>query len=69
MMGLAKDFFVFFLSLFEREGEREDMYTHMHTHASKGGAEKGRDRIPSRLSAVSAEPDLWSEIMNCEIMI
>ena len=27
-------------------------------HVNRGGAEKGRERIPSRLQAVSAEPDV-----------
>ena len=33
-----------------------------------GGEEKGRERIPSRLCAVSAEPDLGLDPVNCEIM-
>ena len=30
--------------------------------------EGGRERIPSRPCAVSAEPDVGLEFMNCEIM-
>ena len=30
--------------------------------------ERERDRIPSRLHAVSEEPDLGLELMNCKIM-
>ena len=32
------------------------------------GRERGRERIPSRLHAVSAEPDAGLELTNCEIM-
>ena len=47
---------------FERERES--------THASGGGAERerGRERIPSRLRAVSREPDVGLDPVNCEIM-
>ena len=35
----------------------------------KGRAERrGRERIPSRLRTVSAEPDTGLELVNCEIM-
>ena len=40
--------------------EREDV--------SGGGEERGRARIPSRLHAVSTEPDVELELMNCEII-
>ena len=43
---------------FERETER----------ANRGRAERGRDRIPSRLCAVSTKPNVGLEITNCEIM-
>ena len=46
----------------ERESERG------RKKVSRGGAERGRERIPSRLHAVSAEPDLGLEPMNCESM-
>ena len=36
--------------------------------AGEGQRERGRERIPSRLSAVSAEPDAGLEPTNCEIM-
>ena len=35
---------------------------------SRGGAERKRE-IPSKLCAVSTEPDTGLELMNCEIMI
>ena len=39
---------------------------------SRGGAkrkrERGRQRIPSKLSTVSREPDTRLELTNCEIM-
>ena len=34
----------------------------------EGGAERGRERIPSRLCAVSAEPDAGLAPMNHEIV-
>ena len=34
---------------------------------SGGGAERGRERIPSRLHAVSAEPDVGLKLTNREI--
>ena len=34
----------------------------------EGQKEKGRERIPSRLRTVSAEPDVGLKHMNCEIM-
>ena len=39
-------------------------------HANKGGAERerGRQRIPSRLHTVSAEPNAGLELKNREIM-
>ena len=30
---------------------------HMHTHEQGRGRERGRERIPGRLCAVSAEPE------------
>ena len=44
----------------ERERERENM--------SGGVAEKGRERKPGRLHAVSTEPDAGLNPMNHEIM-
>ena len=32
------------------------------------GAEKERERIPSRLRALSTEPNVGLELTNCEIM-
>ena len=36
--------------------------------AEEGQRERGRERIPGRLCAVSAEPNAGLELMNCEIM-
>ena len=35
---------------------------------SRGGAETGRERISSRLHAVSTEPDMGLNLTNLEIM-
>ena len=35
---------------------------------SRAGAEKGRDRLSSRLHAVSVEPSVGLELTNCEIV-
>ena len=35
---------------------------------SRGGAERGRERIPSRPCTVSTEPDAGLELTNCEIV-
>ena len=35
---------------------------------SRGGTERGRDRIPGRLHTVRAEPDMGLQLTNCEIM-
>ena len=40
----------------------------MRVHAQGRNRERGRERIPSRLPAVSAEPDLGLDFMNHEIM-
>ena len=45
---------------FERENDRERM--------SGGGAERERERISSRLHAVSTEPDMGLDPTNQEIM-
>ena len=47
-----------------RQGERDE------APASGGwrGAEKERERVPSRLHTVSAEPDVGLDPTNCEIM-
>ena len=55
---------VFFLSLFMYfESKRERVWAH-----TWGGAERGRDRIPSRLFAISAEPEVGLELTNREIV-
>ena len=38
------------------------------THTSGGKAKRKRDRIPSRLCIIHAEPDAGLELTNCEIM-
>ena len=51
----------------ERERERERASERM----SRGGAEREGDtesEAGSRLQAVSTEPDMGLELMNCEIM-
>ena len=54
-----------FLSLFiERERERE----RERASISRGGAERRRDRIPSRLCTTSTEPNVGLELTNREIM-
>ena len=35
---------------------------------SRRGAEKGRERIPSRLCSLSTEPDVGRELTDYEIM-
>ena len=35
---------------------------------SRQGAQRGREKIPSRLCTVSREPDMGFELTNCEIM-
>ena len=51
-----------------RERERERKSTSQAACASRGGAEKDRDRIPSRIHTVNAEPDVGLELTNGEIM-
>ena len=48
------------LFIFERERER--------ARASGGGTERARKRIPSRLRALSAEPDVGLNLTNREFM-
>ena len=58
------------------EGERESfffskfifIYFEREIESKGGGAEREGDRIPSRLCAVSSEPDAGLEPMNHEIM-
>ena len=54
-MRMEKLLFVY-LPTFERKRERE------------GSRERGKEKIPSRLCAVIAEPDAWLEPVNCKIM-
>ena len=56
---LKKCLFIYF------EGERESV-----CEQGRGGTERerGRERIPSRLHTISAEPDVGLDLTNCEIM-
>ena len=40
----------------------------MSKHEQRGDGKKKRERIPSRLCAFSAEPDMGLDLMNHEIM-
>ena len=53
----TEEIIFFFLSFFINFREK----------ASRGSAERERERIPSRVSTVSTEPDLGLELTNCEI--
>ena len=55
-------FFKFIYSERERERERES------TSKWKRVRERGRERIPSRLSTVSTEPNVGLKLTNHEIM-
>ena len=54
-------YFYLFIYLFEREREHE------HAWAERG-KERGRERIPSRLHTVRAEPDVGLKLTNHEII-
>ena len=58
-LDIDRVFFVFIYLLWKRESKREQ----------GRGRDTGRQRIPSRLHAVSAEPDTGFDLMNHEIMI
>ena len=51
----------------ERERERGET-AHTHECTRQAAAERGRERIPSRLLTVSMEPNVGHDLMNCEIM-
>ena len=53
---------IYFETERERERERESM-----CELGKN-RERGRERIPSRLHAVRAEPQVVLDLTNCEIM-
>ena len=59
---MASYLFYFILKFIYFEREREDM------HKQGRGRDRGRESIPSRLWALSTEPDVGLELMNCEIM-
>ena len=56
------NFFLMFI-YFERERERES-----RERMSGGGAERGRGRIPSRLPALSTEPDAGFDLTHRKAM-
>ena len=53
----------------EKERERDGVRAHALMCMTKGGAERERDRVPSRLHAVSTEPDAGLDPTNRETMI
>ena len=53
---------IYLFILRERESES------VCAHASRGGAEGQRERIPNSLCAVGTEPDIGLDLINCEIM-
>ena len=55
-------FFNVYSFIFEREREGSCM------REKRGGAERGRERTPSRLQAARAELNAELDPMNCEIM-
>ena len=55
-----KNRILYFISLFFFFLEKEK--------ESRGGAERDGERIPSRLQALSSEPDMGLDLMNREIM-
>ena len=58
---LILNFLNVYLFIFEREN--------VHALGQAGrNRERGRHRIRSRHQALSAEPDAWLKLMNCEIM-
>ena len=58
-------FFLYFFNYFERES----VCVHMQACMGRGcSRERGGERIPSRLHAISAEPDSGFDITKCEIM-
>ena len=48
--------------------ERERVCMHMHVQVGAGAERERRERIPSRLFAVSMEPDAGLSLTNREIM-
>ena len=66
-MRLEVIFFLVYLFIL-RERERERERERKGALAGEGQRETGRERIPSRLPTVLAEPDAGQDSMNCEIM-
>ena len=66
---IPKNTNIYLLGISEKKSyvyfERESVHVCTHT-AGDGGA--GEERIPSRLWAVSAEPDMGLNLTNCRIM-
>ena len=52
-------------------GSRQIVYLFIlreNMHAGEGQRERERERLPSRPRAVSVEPSVVPELMNCEIL-
>ena len=64
---LKKGFFLSLFTYFERERERESEREQDRDRERERERER-RERIPSRLCAVSTEPDAGLELPNLEIM-
>ena len=62
-MALYKSCFIYFLNLF---GETEIVCR--CAYVSGGGAEREKERIPSRLHAASTEPNMGLKLMKHEIV-
>ena len=66
--ALATALFLSLIIYFDKERETDrDRETERVVQVGRG-RERGRKRTPSRLSAVSAEPDAGIELMNRELM-
>ena len=52
-----------------RKREREREHVCVCAHAQAGEGQRNRERIPSKLHAVNAEPDAGLDLKNHEIMI
>ena len=69
IIHLCSFFLVHLFILREREREREREKEREREEMSGGASERGeRERIPTRLHTVSAEPGVGLEPTSCEIM-